>query len=91
VCVSFLAQMFKNFVKDLLKSGAPRFGVVDVFKTFADGHVEQRPALLRYSPDTAGVKAKMVYSQAEGNFKGKVTTTSRNPPVRAARACAYLY
>jgi len=63
--------MWKAFVGDLLKSGGPRFGVVDVFKTFADGHVEQRQALLRYSPDTASVKVKMVYSQAEGNFKGK--------------------
>jgi len=65
-------ETFKQFFTALTESKEPRFGLIDVFKTFADGHHEQRQAVIRFSPDTCGVKAKMTYSQAEGNFKGKI-------------------
>jgi len=64
--------LWAQFIKDLTASKLPRFGVCDVFKTFADGHIEQRAGVIRYSPDSAATKPKLMYSTAEGNFKGKL-------------------
>jgi hypothetical protein len=54
-------------------SPVPRYAALDVHMKSKDGTaITSKLILIRFSPDTAGVQAKMIASQSEGNFKARM-------------------
>jgi len=52
---------------------APRYAVLDCFNKDSD-RVENRLAVIRWTPDGAPIKSKMMYTSSEGAFKSKLGT-----------------
>jgi len=64
-------SFFKLMTEKHIKS--PRYAVIDVFNKEKDGdRVENRLAIVRWTPDGAQTKNKMVYTSSEGAFKAKL-------------------
>eukprot|EP00823_Brevimastigomonas_motovehiculus_P001109 TRINITY_DN11644_c0_g1_i1.p1 TRINITY_DN11644_c0_g1~~TRINITY_DN11644_c0_g1_i1.p1 ORF type:complete len:167 (+),score=46.74 TRINITY_DN11644_c0_g1_i1:65-565(+) len=68
----FEEKAFKDFVKTLSAVKEPRFACVDMYFTHKDGRFESKAVLLRWSPEGAAVKKKMIYSSSESAVKSKL-------------------
>eukprot|EP00931_Biecheleriopsis_adriatica_P076431 TRINITY_DN50144_c0_g1_i1.p1 TRINITY_DN50144_c0_g1~~TRINITY_DN50144_c0_g1_i1.p1 ORF type:complete len:134 (+),score=48.20 TRINITY_DN50144_c0_g1_i1:84-485(+) len=65
-------KTYEDFVA-LMPDDEPRFAVVDVKYTTEDGREQEKLAFIAWSPDTCGVKPKMLYSSSKDAISKKLT------------------
>lgn len=66
------AATYDDFVTALKASGGPRYAIVDVAYQTDDGRPQEKLAFIFFSPDSCGVKDKMLYASSKDAIKKKL-------------------
>jgi len=86
---NFEKVVFPDFVKKLSAIKEPRFAAIDFFFPVKEQgsnvqRFENKIIVMRWSPDGANGKLKMMYSSGEGSFKNKLSTAKMFQAIDAA-------
>jgi len=65
-------KTYEDFVTAITSTGEPRYAVVDVEYETDDGRPQEKLAFIMFSPDTCGVKDKMLYASSKDAIKKKL-------------------
>merc|ERR1719388_722101 len=65
-------KTYEDFVASVTATGEPRYAVVDVEYETDDGRPQEKLAFIMFSPDSCGVKDKMLYASSKDAIKKKL-------------------